>query len=410
MFLTLLWFGDMSIKLFRCLDFVILKGQHARHGHRLRGKPPTIARNLKQRLEGLNRVDPTLDFKVDIGYPVTKVTRRTITSSWVSEITARRNDPKLEKASRTRTLLVDLEKAREDWLQSNGSFHTHRIADHYGVYKDLYGDAYFMPTVPLNINYELENDKLVKVYTGNVIKPSEASKTPDVTYNAENGSLWTLIMTTPDGNFTSADNEYCHWFIGNIPCNRLKEGEELVDYLRPLAPYGIGYCRYIFVLYKQECHIDFSEYKRTKSCLNLEERNWRTLDFYRKHQDQLTPAGLAFFQSDWDSSLKEFYYNTLKMRIPVFQYDFPQPYIKKQTWFPLKEPFNLYLDKYRDPKQIRKEFLLRKLKKTHPFNGPEPPRKFPLAHRFDNDMPSWLRFEIMKKRLGYGRINDLDEY
>ncbi|XP_070165402.1 large ribosomal subunit protein mL38 [Polyergus mexicanus] len=404
----------MSIKLFRRIvnDFLILKNQHVRYGHRLRGKPPTIAYTLQQRLEKfrLRREDPTLDFKVNIGFPVSKVTRRMITNSWWREIIALRKNPELEKASRTRQLLIDLQKARQVWLQTDGPFHIHRIAEHYGIYKHLYGDAYFMPIIPLNISYELENDKLARVYNGNVIKPSEASNAPNIEYDAEDGSLWTLIMTTPDGNLMNADDEYCHWFIGNIPGNRVKEGEELVDYLRPIAPYGIGYCRYIFVLYKQDCHIDFSEYKRTKPCLNLEERNWKTLEFYRKYQDQMTPAGLVFFQSDWDFSLKEFYYNTLKMKLPIFQYDFPKPYIKKQVWFPIKQPFNLYLDKYRDPKKIKKEFLLRKLKEVHPFDGPKPSLKFPLAYRSNKYRPSWLKFEITKKERGQGRINDIREY
>ncbi|XP_012530639.1 39S ribosomal protein L38, mitochondrial [Monomorium pharaonis] len=401
----------MSVKLLRCFvsELFIPRGQHVRHGHRLRGKPPTIALSLRQRLERFNRSDPTLDFKVNIGFPVARVNRRSITSIWASEIAMRKNDPELERLSRNRKLLVDLQAVRQDWLRFDGASHIHRLAKHYGIYNDLYGDAYFMPVVPLDVSYELPDDKLVKVYTGNVIKPSEASRTPNVTYDAEDGSLWTLIMSTPDGNLTSAENEYCHWLVSNIPTNRLKDGEELVDYLQPIAPYGIGYCRYIFVLYKQECRIDLSEYKRTRPCLNLEERNWRTLDFYRKYQDQLTPAGLAFFQSDWEPSLKEFYHNMLKTRVPVFRYDFPTPYIKKQKWFPKKEPFNIYLDKYRDPKEINKEFLLRKLKKVHPFNGPEPPRKFPLAHANDY-VPSWLKFEMIKKRLGYGRVNELDEY
>jgi len=397
----------MSVKLLRYLaSDLIPRGQHVRHGHRMRGKPPTFARTLEQRLKELNRGDPTLDFKVDIGYPVTKVSRRSITS----EIVAHRDSAELERLSRTRQLLVDLQTMREDWLRIDGSSHVHRLAKHYGVYNDLYGDAYFMPIVPLNISYQLADDELVRVYFGNVIKPSQASRAPDVTYNAKDGSLWTLIMCTPDGNLSSGDNEYCHWFIGNIPGNRLKEGEELVDYLQPIAPYGIGYCRYIFVLYKQENRIDFSEYKKVKPCLNLEERNWKTLDFYRKYQDHLTPAGLAFFQSDWEHSLKEFYYNTLKTRVPIFRYDFPEPRLKKQTWYPLKHPFNIYLDKYRDPKQIKKEFLLRKLKKVHPFNGPEPPKKYPLAHRDDKYIPSWLKFEMIKKRLGYSHVNDLNEY
>lgn len=45
--------------------------------------------------------------------------------------------------------------------------------------------------------------------------------------------------------------------------------------------------------------------------LTLKERNWNTLEFYRKYQDYLTPAGLAFFQSDWDLTVKEFYHSVL---------------------------------------------------------------------------------------------------
>jgi len=399
----------MSIKLFRCLasDFLILRGQHVRYAHRLRGKPPTIARSLKQRLDELNWKDPELYFKVNIGYAIKKTS---IDHSWVKEYAANRKDPKMEKAARMKQLMLDLEKVRDNWLQINGPLHIQKVAEYYGIYNDLYGDAYFAPLVPIEIRYNLKDDNMVKVYHGNVIKPEEASEKPDVHYNAEDGSMWTLLMTTPDGNLTNVNNEYCHWFIANIPGNRVQEGEELIDYLRPIAPYGIGYCRYIFVLYKQDCYIDLSEYKRTSPCLTLEERNWKTLDFYRKYQDQLTPSGLAFFQSDWDSSLKEFYHNTLEMRVPMFQYDFPSPHINEQVWFPLKKPFNIYLDKYRDPKQIRKEFLLRKLKKVHPFDGPEPKRKFPLAHYIPRGVPSWLKFEIIKKRLGYGHVNDIDEY
>jgi len=53
---------------------------------------------------------------------------------------------------------------------------------------------------------------------------------------------------------------------------------------------------------------------------------------------------------------------------------------------------------------------LRKLKKIHPFDGPEPPKKFPLAHSNEKYIPSWLKFEIIKKRMGYSHVNDLDEY
>lgn len=40
------------------------------------------------------------------------------------------------------------------------------------------------------------------------------------------------------------------------------------------------------------------------------------------------------------------------MKEPIFEYDFPTPYHPKEKYFPLRQPFNLYLDRYRDPKQV----------------------------------------------------------
>lgn len=73
---------------------------------------------------------------------------------------------------------------------------------------------------------------------------------------------------------------------------------------------------------------------------------------------------------------------------------------------------------------MNKEFLERKLRKTHPFDGPEQALNFPAAQhptdeaRFETDLqrgrivngrihrPSWLKTEIKKARLGWGRINE----
>jgi len=85
----------------------------------------------------------------------------------------------------------------------------------------------------------------------------------------------------------------------------------LCDYLQPFPPKGVGYCRYIFVLFKQEKRIDFAKYKRETPCTNLTARTFSTYEFYRDLQDHMTPAGLSFFQSDWDRSLTPFFQNIL---------------------------------------------------------------------------------------------------
>lgn len=64
------------------------------------------------------------------------------------------------------------------------------------------------------------------------------------------------------------------------------------------------------------------------------------------------------------------------------------------------------MDRYRDPKQIAKEYFLVKLKKEHPFRKPDPPLKFPNAYRYSKNTPTWLRLKIKNDRLNKGRILD----
>ncbi|XP_016845931.1 39S ribosomal protein L38, mitochondrial [Nasonia vitripennis] len=396
----------MANRIFKLLSADSVSFTQIRHKY-MRGKPPTIARSLQQRIEEMEYKDPEIHFKVDIGFPVPKFSRTQMTEAWTKEIVARRKDPLVEQQARRNQLNIDLDKAKKDWYMTNAPHQIRTIAQHYGIYDDLYGDAYFHPIVPLTIDYDFgSEDKLARVHRGNLIKSYEAKNAPSVTYKAEPDSLYTLLLTTPDGNFSDPSYEYCHWFIGNIPGNDVAKGEQLVDYLRPIPPKGIGFCRYIFVLYKQDKKIDFSEYKKEIPCLKLTDRDWKTYDFIRKHQDYMTPAGLAFFQCDYDISLKDFYHNVLQMEQPTFEYDFPKPYLNPQVWFPIKKPFNDYMDKYRDSKQINKEYLLRRLKNEHPFKFPDPPLKYPNAHPFKGYSPSWLRLVWRKERLGIGRIND----
>ena len=41
----------------------------------------------------------------------------------------------------------------------------------------------------------------------------QASTEPGVHFEADEGSLWTLLMTNPDGHLTDNDSEYLHWFV-----------------------------------------------------------------------------------------------------------------------------------------------------------------------------------------------------
>jgi len=191
--------------------------------------------------------------------------------------------------------------------------------------------------------------------------------------------------------------------VGNISGNDISKGVELCEYLQPFPARGIGFCRYIFILYKHDKPLDLSAYRRPTPCTNLTARTFSTYDFYRDLQDSMTPCGLAFFQSDWDQTLTSFYQNVLEMPEPSFEYDFPPITNPKQKWFPIRQAFNLYLDKYKDEKQLQKELLIEKLKERHPFKPPPKPPKYPLAFKIGPEVPSWLNDDIRRRRMREGK-------
>lgn len=43
----------------------------------------------------------------------------------------------------------------------------------------------------------------------------------------------------------------------------------------------------------------------------LAQRTFHTFDFYKKHQEAMTPAGLAFFQCRWDDSVTHTFHQLL---------------------------------------------------------------------------------------------------
>lgn len=62
--------------------------------------------------------------------------------------------------------------------------------------------------------------------------------------------------------------------------------------------------------------MDFSSLKLSADdYVNLEKRTFKTYDFYRQYQDDITPAGLAFYQTNYDKSLTKFYHEVLSKYI-----------------------------------------------------------------------------------------------
>ena len=142
----------------------------------------------------------------------------------------------------------------------------------------------------------------------------------------------------------------------------------------------------------------------------------------------LIPVALAFFQSDYDSTLHKFYHNILNMEEPKYEYHFLPPYVRPwndlyKDHFANQKGFNLFLDKYRDPKEIQEEILKKRLKTLDPFKGDlDKEIKYPNAHYPHPDQkeakakpeerlatgPTWRLREIERERLRMGLYKDLD--
>lgn len=48
-----------------------------------------------------------------------------------------------------------MDRVKENWLESEGQFQIKSIAQHYGVYEHLFGYAYFLPRIPLDIKVKI---------------------------------------------------------------------------------------------------------------------------------------------------------------------------------------------------------------------------------------------------------------
>ncbi|XP_066521227.1 39S ribosomal protein L38, mitochondrial [Hoplias malabaricus] len=289
------------------------------------------------------------DFEpVNIGLPHCRASRTKEAKERNSVTKQNRKNPELERATRLRTFRIPLDKVKAEWEKTNGPYHIQRLADHYGIFRDLFPMAYFVPRVMLRVAYG--DDGSATVHYGNHLSPTQASVAPKISFEAEEDSLWTLLLTSPDEHLQDGEQEYVHWLVGNISGNAVNSGKEVCHYIPPFPAKGTGFQRYIFVLFKQEAVVDYSSDAISSPCYCLKQRSFKTVEFYRKYEDQITPAGLAFFQSQWDESVTNTFHTLLNMREPVFEYDRPPVYHPPQRKYPHGQPLR-YMDRYRGEKE-----------------------------------------------------------
>lgn len=68
--------------------------------------------------------------------------------------------------------LIDVEK---DWRKESAARHIQTVAEHYGIYQDMFDGDYFTPVVNLYVCYDYDDDLVTPVYYGNRIFPAEVT-------------------------------------------------------------------------------------------------------------------------------------------------------------------------------------------------------------------------------------------
>ncbi|OWK14147.1 MRPL38, partial [Cervus elaphus hippelaphus] len=136
--------------------------------------------------------------KVDIGLPPPNVCRTKQLLERKQALRELRASVEEERAARLRTASIPVEAVRAEWERTCGPYHKQRLAEYYGLYRDLFHGATFVPRVPLHVAYAIGEDDLVPVYYGNEVTPTEAAQPPEVTYETDEGSMWTLLLTNLD--------------------------------------------------------------------------------------------------------------------------------------------------------------------------------------------------------------------
>ncbi|KXJ70301.1 hypothetical protein RP20_CCG024159 [Aedes albopictus] len=92
-----------------------------------------------------------------------------------------------------------------------------------------------------------------EVNLGNELTPTQVKDEPTVSWKADPGALYTLVMTDPDAptRATPKMREWKHWVVINVPGSDVAAGETVAEYIGSAPPENSGLHRYVFLVYKQ---------------------------------------------------------------------------------------------------------------------------------------------------------------
>jgi hypothetical protein len=140
----------------------------------------------------------------------------------------------------------------------------------------------------------------------------------------------------------------------------------------------------------------------------LIKRLFDPLEFVNGDKTRAVPVGVSWFQTTWDSWSQHVFHNILDMRSPTYEWIQPEYKLDPQVMHPALAPFNVYLDHYRDPKEVQKGVLLERLKSINPLDYKSAFEVDPLPNlKSLKDMPSWMVSTEWKRRNRLGAFRSL---
>ncbi|XP_053698467.1 protein D2-like [Sabethes cyaneus] len=137
---------------------------------------------------------------------------------------------------------------------------------------------------------------------GNVLTPTQVREQPLIDWLADRDSYYTLFMLDPDvpSRAQPTFRSVCHWFVGNIPGCNVNKGDTRIAFIGSGPTQDTGLHRYVFLIYKQNGKIDFSDSPRTSNRSHNSRSNFQHMDYVRRYGLAELVAG-NFYQAQFDN-------------------------------------------------------------------------------------------------------------
>jgi phosphatidylethanolamine-binding protein (PEBP) family uncharacterized protein len=169
----------------------------------------------------------------------------------------------------------------------------------HGVVPDVIDKA---PDAKIEVTYGSHS-----VDDGNELTPTDVKDPPTLKWAADDDSYYLLCLTDPDAPSRKDPKyrEWHHWLVGNIPGNKVSEGDTLSEYVGSGPPKGSGLHRYVLLVYKQPGKIKYDEPRLTNR--SGENRGKFSIRQFAKKHDLGDPIAGNFYQAEWDDYVPKLY-------------------------------------------------------------------------------------------------------